>query len=99
MYGADTDAQGLYFSMESVQRVCQAGRELLDSTAAAVKEQFPGLRVCLHSGGHTHAPALSVQVWDDRPPADGGVWEAEGEAGMDVPSGPVGLKVVAGASR
>jgi hypothetical protein len=30
-----------------------------------------------------------VEVRDDQPPADGGAWEAQGEAGMDVPSGQV----------
>jgi hypothetical protein len=50
-----------------------------------------GQRVYLQSGGHTHTPALSVEVWDDQPPADGRAWEAQGEAGMDVPSGQVGV--------
>ncbi|MGW2083041.1 hypothetical protein ACWCOW_40245 [Streptomyces sp. NPDC001939] len=50
-----------------------------------------GQRVYLQSGGHTHTPALSVEVWDGQPPADGGVWEAQGEAGMDVPSGQVSV--------
>ncbi|MFF1360046.1 hypothetical protein [Streptomyces sp. NPDC058297] len=48
-----------------------------------------GQRVYLQSGGHTHTPALSVEVWDDQAPADGGVGEAQDEAGMDVQSGQI----------
>ncbi|WP_330328840.1 universal stress protein [Streptomyces sp. NBC_00536] len=45
VYGADTDGRALYVSAESVERVRQMGRDLLDTTAAAVSERFPGLRV------------------------------------------------------
>ncbi|MFC9819591.1 universal stress protein [Streptomyces erythrochromogenes] len=43
VYGADTDGRALYVSAETIERVRSAGRELLDETAAAVKEQHPGL--------------------------------------------------------
>ncbi len=43
MYGADTDGRALYVSVETIERIRGAGRELLDETAAAVKEQHPGL--------------------------------------------------------
>ncbi|MFD5619738.1 universal stress protein [Streptomyces yangpuensis] len=43
VYGADTDGRALYASAETIERVRVAGRELLDETAAAVKEQHPGL--------------------------------------------------------
>ncbi|WP_327733520.1 universal stress protein [Streptomyces nojiriensis] len=43
VYGADTDGRALYASVETIERVRVAGRELLDETAAAVKQQHPGL--------------------------------------------------------
>ncbi|WP_329096286.1 universal stress protein [Streptomyces sp. NBC_01439] len=43
VYGADTDGRALYASVETIERVRVAGRELLDEIAAAVKKQHPGL--------------------------------------------------------
>ncbi|MFJ6479820.1 universal stress protein [Streptomyces sp. NPDC091682] len=43
VYGADTDGRALYASVETIERVRLAGRELLDEIAAAVKKQHPGL--------------------------------------------------------
>ncbi|WP_314245480.1 universal stress protein [Streptomyces kutzneri] len=43
VYGADTDGRALYVSVETIERVRVAGRELLDEIAAAVKKQHPGL--------------------------------------------------------
>lgn len=43
VYGADTDGRALYASVETIERVRVAGRELLDDIAAAVKKQHPGL--------------------------------------------------------
>ncbi|MFE2476057.1 universal stress protein [Streptomyces sp. NPDC059389] len=50
VYGADTDGRALYGSVETIERVRVAGRELLDETAAAVKEQHPGLVVTTEFG-------------------------------------------------
>ncbi|MFF4262327.1 universal stress protein [Streptomyces virginiae] len=43
VYGADTDGRALYASVETIERVRVAGRELLDDIAAAVKKQHPDL--------------------------------------------------------
>lgn len=43
VYGADTDGRALYASVDTIDRVRVAGRELLDDIAAAVKKQHPGL--------------------------------------------------------
>ncbi|MCI4084667.1 MULTISPECIES: universal stress protein [Streptomyces] len=45
VYGADTDGRTLYLSAEIIERVRANGRELLDETAKAVTDQYPGLRV------------------------------------------------------
>ncbi len=45
VYGADTDGRMLYASMDSIERIRQAGRELLQETAARVAERHPGLHV------------------------------------------------------
>ncbi|MFD7782044.1 universal stress protein [Streptomyces nojiriensis] len=50
VYGSDTDGRALYVSVETIERVRVAGRELLDQTAAAVKEQHPGLVVTTEFG-------------------------------------------------
>ncbi|MFF4393043.1 universal stress protein [Streptomyces sp. NPDC001552] len=50
VYGSDTDGRALYVSVETIERVRVAGRELLDETAAAVKEQHPGLVVTTEFG-------------------------------------------------
>ncbi len=45
VYGADTDGRALYVAAETLERVRANGRELLDETAKAVTDEYPGLRV------------------------------------------------------
>ncbi|AQT75656.1 universal stress protein [Streptomyces sp. fd1-xmd] len=45
VYGADTDGRALYVSVETIEKVRAAGRELLDDTAKAVAAEYPGLSV------------------------------------------------------
>ncbi|MER7467294.1 universal stress protein [Streptomyces sp. NPDC097981] len=45
VYGANTDGRALYLSVETIERVRAAGRELLDETARAVAAEYPGLHV------------------------------------------------------
>ncbi|MEV0489762.1 universal stress protein [Streptomyces atratus] len=45
VYAADTDSRMLYASMETIEEVRHAGRELLQETAAIVAERYPGLKV------------------------------------------------------
>ncbi|MFB0631556.1 universal stress protein [Streptomyces sp. AB3(2024)] len=45
VYGADTDGRALYVSAETIERVRANGRELLDETAKAVTDEYPGLQV------------------------------------------------------
>ncbi|MFD0373775.1 universal stress protein [Streptomyces sp. NPDC127112] len=45
VYGADTDGRALYAAGETLERVRATGRELLDETAKAVTDEYPGLRV------------------------------------------------------
>ncbi|MGW9068368.1 universal stress protein [Streptomyces yangpuensis] len=45
VYGADTDGRALYVSVETIEKVRAAGRELLDDTAKAVAAEYPGLKV------------------------------------------------------
>ncbi|MCM1966057.1 MULTISPECIES: universal stress protein [unclassified Streptomyces] len=58
VYGADTDGRALYVSVESIENVRRAGRELLDTTATAVKEQFPGLQVNTEFSRAAPVPSL-----------------------------------------
>ncbi|MFF4427337.1 universal stress protein [Streptomyces sp. NPDC001549] len=45
VYGADIDGRALYLSAETVERVRTNGRQLLDDTAKAVTDEYPGLHV------------------------------------------------------
>ncbi|MFJ3722780.1 universal stress protein [Streptomyces sp. NPDC090045] len=45
VYGADTDSRALYLSAETIERVRANGRRLLDDTAKAVTDEYPGLHV------------------------------------------------------
>ncbi|MFJ7587522.1 universal stress protein [Streptomyces sp. NPDC097617] len=45
VYGADTDGRALYVSAETIERVRANGRQLLDDTAKAMSDEYPGLRV------------------------------------------------------
>ncbi|RSS79720.1 universal stress protein [Streptomyces sp. WAC06614] len=45
VHGADTDGRALYVGAETLERVRANGRELLDETAKAVSDAYPGLRV------------------------------------------------------
>ncbi|MFJ3974126.1 universal stress protein [Streptomyces sp. NPDC090021] len=50
VYGADTDGRALYVAAETLERVRANGRELLDETAKAVTDEYPGLRVSTELG-------------------------------------------------
>ncbi|MCX4530577.1 universal stress protein [Streptomyces sp. NBC_00841] len=45
VYAADTDSRMIYASMETIEQVRNAGRDLLEETAAMVSERYPGLKV------------------------------------------------------
>ncbi|MFJ9549256.1 universal stress protein [Streptomyces erythrochromogenes] len=45
VYGADTDGRALYVPAETLEQVRAGGRRLLDDTAKAVTDEYPGLRV------------------------------------------------------
>lgn len=94
VYGADTDGRALYASVETIERVRVAGRELLDEIAAAVRKQHAGLVATTELG---------------RGDAVAGLHRAAGRRGTIVVGnrglggfsslmlGSVGLKVAAGA--
>ncbi|WP_330300679.1 universal stress protein [Streptomyces sp. NBC_00503] len=94
VYGADTDGRALYVSVESIERVREAGRELLHASAAAVTEQFPGLRVNTEFSRSAPVPSLHRSA---------GLYGTivVGNRGMggfsSLMLGSVGLKVAAGA--
>ncbi|MEJ8641031.1 universal stress protein [Streptomyces sp. MS1.HAVA.3] len=58
IYAADTEGRALYISAQSIERVRQAGRALLDSTAAAVQERHPEVRVTAELGRGAPVPSL-----------------------------------------
>ncbi|MEK0097227.1 universal stress protein [Streptomyces sp. A475] len=94
VYGADTDIRALYFSVESLERVRRAGRELLDSTAAAATEQFPGLRVKTEFSRSAPVPSLHRSAGLHGTIVVG----SRGAGGFStLMLGSVGLKVAAGA--
>lgn len=94
VYGADTDTRALFFSVESLERVRQAGRELLDSTAAAVTEQFPGLPVNTEFSRSAPVPSLHRSAGLHGTIVVG----SRGAGGFStLMLGSVGLKVAAGA--
>ncbi|MGW6979682.1 universal stress protein [Streptomyces sp. NPDC054932] len=45
VHGSDTDGRTLYLSAETIERVRADGRRLLEDTAKAVTDEYPGLRV------------------------------------------------------
>ncbi|MBW5480551.1 universal stress protein [Streptomyces bambusae] len=45
VHAADTDGRALYVAAETIERVRAAGREILDDTAKAVADRYPGLQV------------------------------------------------------
>ncbi|MGW6706316.1 universal stress protein [Streptomyces sp. NPDC054956] len=45
VYGSDTDGRALYLSVDTIERVRVNGRQLLDDTAKAVRDEHPGLPV------------------------------------------------------
>ncbi len=45
VYGADTDGRALYLSAQTTERIRANGRQLLDDTAKAVTDEYPGLHV------------------------------------------------------
>nr|WSX53279.1 universal stress protein [Streptomyces sp. NBC_00974] len=44
VYGADTEGRALYLSAETIERARANGCQLLDDTAKAVTDEYPGLR-------------------------------------------------------
>ncbi|MET9881840.1 universal stress protein [Streptomyces sp. NPDC006430] len=95
VYAADTDGRALYASVETIERVRKAGRELLDETAAAIAEQHPELAVTTELGRGKPVPSLT------RSAALRGtiVVGSRGLGGFSsLMLGSVGLKVAAGAT-
>ncbi|MGW0752500.1 universal stress protein [Streptomyces sp. NPDC002587] len=94
VYGADTDGRALYVSVESIENVRRAGRELLDATAAAVTEQFPGLQVNTEFSRSSPVPSLHRAAG-----LHGTIVVGNRGAGgfSSLMLGSVGLKVAAGA--
>ncbi|MGW7456335.1 universal stress protein [Streptomyces sp. NPDC054797] len=94
VYGADTDGRALYVSAESIERIRQAGRELLDDTAAAVAQQFPGLQVNTEFSRGAPVPSLHRSAGLHGTIVVG----SRGMGGFSsLMLGSVGLKVTAGA--
>ncbi len=58
VHGADTDSRALYLSTESIERIRNAGRELLQDTAAAIAEQHPDLGVTAEFSRSAPVPSL-----------------------------------------
>ncbi|MCX4781546.1 universal stress protein [Streptomyces sp. NBC_01264] len=94
VYGADTDGRALYASVETIEQVRQAGRELLDATAIAVTEQFPSLQVNTEFSRSAPVPSLhrSAGLYGTIVVGNRG---AGGFSSLML--GSVGLKVAAGA--
>lgn len=94
VHGSDTDGRVLYVSAKSIERVRQAGRELLDATAAAVTEQFPGLQVNSEFSRSAPVPSLHQSAGLHGTIVVG----SRGLGGFSsLMLGSVGLKVAAGA--
>ncbi|MEU9028171.1 universal stress protein [Streptomyces sp. NPDC048383] len=58
VHAADTDSRAVYASVETIERVRAAGRELLDDTAAAVADLHPGLHVTTEFSRSPAVPSL-----------------------------------------
>lgn len=58
VHAADTDSRAAYASVETIERVRTAGRELLDDTAAAVAELHPDLYVTTEFSRNAPVPSL-----------------------------------------
>lgn len=58
VHAADTDSRAVYASVETLERVRAAGRELLDDTAAAVAELHPDLHVTTEFSRSAPVPSL-----------------------------------------
>ncbi|MEV5802331.1 hypothetical protein [Streptomyces collinus] len=62
-----------------------------DFDYAAFLSTHPG-RLDIISGGHTHTAAVTVEVWDDPPPAqDRSGWDEQAEADFESASGEVAV--------
>ncbi|MCX5613220.1 universal stress protein [Streptomyces sp. NBC_00047] len=94
VYGSDTDGRVLYVSAETIEQVRQAGRELLDTTATAVTDQFPGLQVNTEFSRSAPVPSLHRSAG-----LHGTIVVGNRGAGgfSSLMLGSVGLKVAAGA--
>lgn len=94
VYGADTDGRALYLSVESIERVRLEGRELLDATATAVTERFPGLQVSTEFSRSAPVPSLHRSAGNHGTIVVGN----RGTGGFrSLMLGSVGLKLAAGA--
>ncbi|MFI8388542.1 universal stress protein [Streptomyces sp. NPDC085540] len=94
VHGSDTDGRVLYVSAESIEHVRRAGRELLDATAAAVTERFPGLQVNPEFSRSAPVRSLHQAAGPDGTIVVG----SRGLGGFgSLMLGSVGLKVAAGA--
>ncbi|AWZ03404.1 MULTISPECIES: universal stress protein [unclassified Streptomyces] len=58
VHAADTDSRAFYASVETIERVRAAGRELLDDTAAAVADLHPDLHVTTEFSRSAAVPTL-----------------------------------------
>ncbi|MEU6018271.1 universal stress protein [Streptomyces sp. NPDC047515] len=58
VHAVDTDGRTLYLSAESVERVRDAGRELLRDTAAAIGERYSGLHITTELSCGAPVPSL-----------------------------------------
>ncbi|MGW7456275.1 universal stress protein [Streptomyces sp. NPDC054797] len=94
VYGADTDSRMLYASMYSIERLREAGRDLLQETSAKVTERYPGLHVSTELSRHGPVAGLHAAAAD----SDTIVVGSRGLGGFEsLMLGSVGLKVAAGA--
>ncbi|MEY2225543.1 MULTISPECIES: universal stress protein [Streptomyces] len=94
VHGSDTDGRVLYVSAQSIERVRRTGRELLDATAAAVRERFPGLQVNPEFSRSAPVRSLHQAAGPDGTIVVG----SRGLGGFSsLMLGSVGLKVAAGA--
>lgn len=58
VHAADTDSRVLYLSVEGIERVRNAGHELLQATAAAIRDQYPGVRITTELSRSSAVPSL-----------------------------------------
>ncbi|MFE2143451.1 universal stress protein [Streptomyces sp. NPDC059456] len=58
VHGADTDGKALFVPAETIERIRSDGRRLLDDTAKAVTDEYPGLRVTTELGRADAADSL-----------------------------------------